>query len=332
MARRFRTAARWLDKKVLRNPPAKSVTEGRVVRRLVGSAKIAAVAREERSQLGTGVVLGSGISFLIQGQIAPGALLTAMGVGSHFGFRRLEKSAQQKLVAALSGRPRLTESVCRGIIEPEFETHLRELGTIYLPRQELVKLRKHVLANKRFNFAEFLHDTEPLVELGRLRTQARGLTDNCVGTTTKLLETKMEYPLGSNGKRAAKLAISMINIVETGRLRFTAAKEIATAVIRLRGGNNEAVETAIHLMGRAAAVPPGEKVVSKVLEHRGLSVELTVYPDGRKKMSIGPKGWSDLETTLSEIQLWDQRERSREGHRRARARHSPEAWKRELAD
>jgi len=262
--------------------------QSKAVKRKARLAKMSAETQRwaDWSKFGLG---GVGAGLVGGGRIKTGVLFMALGIAGNSAFKKLGSITQRRLIASLIGRPRLTEAVCRRIIEPKFEEKLRSLGKIYLPREELLSMRRKILKTRKFDYAEFLADIRPLLKLGYLRTQYRGLTDQSVKVATELMGTKLKYPLSLKGARAAKLAINLITLVEPGKIRFTAAKEIATGVIKQRGPSTESVDVALHLIRAVSRVPIGTKIRSHVLAHKGLAVELKVFPDGTKDLTMGPK-------------------------------------------
>lgn len=254
----------------------------KIINRFVRYTRIAGEAKEMEKWARYGVT-GVGIGLAGGGRMKTGVAIGALGIAGHFAFKKLEAGIQKRLIASLVGRPKLTDAVCRQVSEPDIGRKLRALGKIYLPKKQMRELRQTLLKKRKFDYPEFLADVKPLLELGSLREQYKGLTDASVKTATEAIKTKLDYPLSVKGKRAARLAIEIIKLVKPRDIRLTAAREITRGVIKELGPTNKAVDIILHLIRKAAAVPLRTEITSTMF---GPNVKLRVYQTGKINLKI----------------------------------------------
>lgn len=255
------------------------------VNRLVARLKIATESQglAEKSLYGIG---GFGLGSIAAGNITAGTLIAGLGLTGRFSFARLEKNSQKKLVAALLGRPRLAEAVCGRMINPRLETQLQCLGKIFLPRKELVKLRKTVLNSKNFDFGKFWFSVKPLISLGaHFETNPR-LTSTAVKTCLEAYKTRLEFPLQQKTRKAVILAIDSIELIENKLLRFRTLKSIIQQVFAAPIPEEAKKDTALHLGRRMLASQAKTIIESDSLADLGWIITATRQPDENIKIEF----------------------------------------------
>ena len=280
---------------VARKPQAqvqKNIRGGRAVRALARRAKVAQFSEKAALEFGAGIMTGLGLGHVIEGKAGRGALLSAAGVGTYFAFDALGSRMQRTLAASMLGRPKLTDAVCNRIHQPELERGLRSLGSIFLPRSELVKLRRYALSRRGFDFTNFLAETRVLRELGQLRAQHKNLTSEAVNLSLGVHGTQLAWPLQPRAQRAMEFAEKLVKQVvgeppHLEAIQFKTLRSITTQVFGKHGISPKVAADVVLDLGRRATryreKPSVKSFESDELLQYGFKIRVAKV--------IGNKGW-----------------------------------------
>ena len=274
-------------------PKEKGVRPKRIITQMARRSKRAADFPKWADWARFGL-LGAGAGAAGGGHITAGALLGALGISGHFAFKKLESGAQKRLVASLVGRPRLTEAVCRRIVEPELEAKLRNFGNLFLSRAEAVKLRKSLLKNKRFDLVEFSADLRPLTQLGHLKAKFPRLTPRVVELCLKYYKTELRFPLPAKTRKTLEFSIKVINLLNRSGVELKTMRNIINRTFssdRVPTGKKELVCLQLgDRVGRQMLNDPRvTEIVSNVLRDEGIRINVskTMSSSGSKKVWKG---------------------------------------------